>query len=147
MGGKIRASRLEDVDALLAIQGTWPSLPRWTRAHFESEVAGERGRLFVFESDGRPAAFAALRLVRPEAEITVVAVEPGHLRRGIARRLLKRLHEAAAEAGCSIIGLEVSAKNASAIALYASTGYRVVGRRPKYYNDGSDALLMSLRLP
>ena len=145
--GEIRLARPEDLDSLSALQAAWPDLPRWTRGHFAEELAGERARLIVLEEEGTLAGFAALRVVAPEAEVTVVAVAPARVRRGIARRLLERLHAMAAGAGCSIIGLEVSAANAPAIALYASTGYRVVGRRPKYYNDGSDALLMSLRLP
>jgi ribosomal protein S18 acetylase RimI-like enzyme len=42
--------------------------------------------------------------------------------------------------------LEVSAANAPAQALYLSEGFAVVGRRPKFYNDGSDAVLMDADL-
>jgi ribosomal protein S18 acetylase RimI-like enzyme len=40
----------------------------------------------------------------------------------------------------------VSDKNAGARAFYEALGLRVVGRRPKFYNDGSDAVLMDLIL-
>lgn len=142
----IRDARTGDLDALLALQAAWPVLPRWTRGHLTDALAGTRERLVVLEEEGRVAGFGAVRLVPPEAEVTLVAVDPSRLRRGLARRVLERLHELAKEGGCALAGLEVSAANAPAIALYASSGYRVVGRRPKYYNDGSDALLMSLRL-
>lgn len=137
----IRPAGPADVDALLELQAAWPSLPRWSRNHFAAELSG----LWVAEEGGRLMGYASLRTVPPEAEVTVVAVAPDRLRRGVARRLLERLHERAAEAGCVVIGLEVSAANAPAIALYGDMGYQVVGRRKRYYPDGSDALLMTRR--
>jgi ribosomal-protein-alanine N-acetyltransferase len=53
----------------------------------------------------------------------------------------------ARQRGCERIDLEVSAGNASAIALYTGAGFEVVGRRPGYYsNPREDALLMSAGL-
>ncbi len=59
---------------------------------------------------------------------------------------MEHLHEVARAAGCVLVGLEVSSENSAALRLYEGLGYRIVGRRPNYYNDGSGALLMSLRL-
>lgn len=39
--------------------------------------------------------------------------------------------------------LEVRAGNAAAVALYRRLGFEEVGRRRRYYADGSDALLMT----
>jgi ribosomal-protein-alanine N-acetyltransferase len=38
--------------------------------------------------------------------------------------------------------LEVRADNCGALALYSGHGFREVGRRRRYYPDGSDAVLM-----
>ena len=43
--------------------------------------------------------------------------------------------------------LEVSAENAAALGLYRSAGFAAVGRRKKFYADGSDAVLMDAILP
>ena len=142
----IRPARREDIDALLAIQAAWPGLPRWTRGHFEEELTGASRCLLVWDEGGAVLGYGAVRWVAPEAEIMAVAVFPERLRRGIGRGLLEALHAAAREDGCSIAGLEVSATNEAAQRLYASAGYDVVGRRAKYYNDLSDAVLMSRRL-
>ena len=146
-GGVVRPASKEDLDSLLAIQALWPPLPRWTRRHFEEELAVRRSGLLVFEGEGRLWAYGVVRWTAPEAEVLAIAVHPDRLRRGLGRKILARLHSLAVEAGCSVCGLEVSAANRSAIALYSSAGYRVVGTRPNYYNDRSDALLMSRRLP
>lgn len=44
------------------------------------------------------------------------------------------------------IWLEVSVLNIPAIALYEKLGFKPVHVRPKYYSDGSDATVMSLRV-
>lgn len=42
------------------------------------------------------------------------------------------------------VWLEVSDQNTPAIKLYSKAGFKNVGLRKKYYQDGSDAILMSL---
>jgi ribosomal-protein-alanine N-acetyltransferase len=42
--------------------------------------------------------------------------------------------------------LEVSANNEAARALYARAGFVEVGRRPRYYASGADALVLRLDL-
>jgi ribosomal-protein-alanine N-acetyltransferase len=56
------------------------------------------------------------------------------------------LHAAEARAaadGARTMFLEVAPENFAARALYASAGYTEVGRRPRYYPDGSDALVLA----
>lgn len=43
------------------------------------------------------------------------------------------------------IWLEVSEENKPAIQLYLKAGFKKVGLRKQYYQDGSDAILMSLK--
>jgi ribosomal-protein-alanine N-acetyltransferase len=55
--------------------------------------------------------------------------------------------EAAAAAGAARMLLEVAEDNAAARALYAAAGFAPAGRRPRYYPDGRDALLLAAILP
>ena len=134
----LRPARDLDLDDLSAIEGAWPTTPRWSRRQFEEELE----RLIVAEMDGRLAGYAGLSSLPPDAQITTIAVHPEFVRRGVGRLLLDALLDAARKLGCSRAQLEVSDENAPALRLYESAGFRVVGRRSKYYNDGSDALLM-----
>jgi ribosomal-protein-alanine N-acetyltransferase len=48
----------------------------------------------------------------------------------------------AAARGAAAILLEVATDNTTARALYASAGFVVIGRRPRYYPGGGDAAIM-----
>lgn len=56
------------------------------------------------------------------------------------------LTAAAKKLGAKRVTLEVSAANARARNFYARAGAKIVGRRAKFYNDGSDAVLMDYSL-
>ena len=144
---RIRPCADADLDALLAIESAWPTAPGWTRKHFEAELASKTAVLLVLEQDGEPAGYAGYWRVPPEAQITTVAVHPGRAGRGLGRWLLEALLAAARGEGLRRVTLEVSAGNKPALRLYERTGFQVVGRRAKFYNDGSDAILMDLNLP
>ena len=142
----IRPARPADLDALLAIEARWPTTPGWSRAQFEREMSWDRSYFVVLEDAGVVAGYAGLWEIPPEGQVTTLAVAPEAAGRGLGRRLLNALLERCRARSLSRVTLEVSAKNPAAIELYESCGFCVVGRRPKFYNDGADALLMDLSL-
>lgn len=84
--------------------------------------------------------YAGLARVGAEAEIHTLAVDPMHHRRGIGRALLLSALDHAVGA---TVYLEVRTDNESAIALYRSEGFVVVGTRRRYYQpSGADAFTM-----
>ncbi len=82
------------------------------------------------------------RVAADEAEILTLAVHPAVRRQGLARALLDRAADIAAEEGAATLFLEVALRNAGARALYAAAGFVEVGRRRRYYADGDDAMVM-----
>ncbi|UFN48019.1 GNAT family N-acetyltransferase [Roseomonas sp. OT10] len=89
--------------------------------------------------------FVMARAVADEAEVLTLAVHPAARRRGLGGALVAAAAAEAARRGAAALFLEVSEANAPARALYAALGCGEVGRRRRYYADGSDALV--LRLP
>lgn len=81
-----------------------------------------------------------------EGEILTLAVAPPARRRGIGRLLLGEALIRLAAASARVVFLEVALKNTAALALYTSFEFTAVGRRPRYYSDGSDALVLRLAL-
>ena len=86
-------------------------------------------------------------VVDGDLQILKVGVDPAWRRHGIARVLLARVADDARNLGARTSSLEVRAGNTGAQALYAALGYEALGRRPRYYSDGEDALIMQGPLP
>ncbi len=91
-------------------------------------------------------ALILLRVADREAEVLTLAVTPEARGCGVATALLQQAVTRLAAAGAVVVFLEVSVKNTAALALYTRAGFAEVGRRPSYYSDGSDALVMRLEL-
>lgn len=122
------------------------SPPPWSSADFASFTADPLAFLLV-EGD---AAFLLGRAVAGEAELLTLAVAPESRRLGLGARLLARFLYQARLRGADQAFLEVSARNAAAIALYESQGFALSGRRRNYYAtpEGGrvDALVMTRAL-
>jgi len=83
------------------------------------------------------------RVAADEFEIHGIAVAEASRRQGHGSSIVTALEAAAAAAGATHSWLEVRASNAAAQALYRRLGYVETGRRPRYYRDGEDAVLMN----
>lgn len=86
-------------------------------------------------------------VVDGDVQILKVGVDPAWRRHGIARALLARVADDARNLGARTCSLEVRAANAGAQALYGALGLTVAGKRPRYYSDGEDAVIMTGPLP
>jgi ribosomal-protein-alanine N-acetyltransferase len=146
MKTNLRKARPADLSALCAIENSWATTPQWSRRQFESELGSERSLLLVAEENNCLLGYACAWKVSPELHILNIAVHPQHVRRGIGCFLLQGLLQEAKVCGCLLAQLELSENNQPAKRLYESQGFHVVGKRPKYYNDSSDALLMDKNL-
>ncbi|HYF88862.1 GNAT family N-acetyltransferase [Azospirillum sp.] len=140
---------------MLAIEEQSFATDRMMRRNFRYAILKAKGVVLVADcqvgsrSDDcpsdmgrRPVAYGVLgfHAGTPLARLTSFAVEPGNRGRGIARRLLSALEDAAAAHGCAGLRLEVRADNVAAIALYAAAGYRRFAVYPAYYEDDMAAL-------
>jgi len=112
-----------------------PERIRWHVQHPESVVLTAR-------NDRTIAGFAIMRYADDTAHLNLLAVDPAHRRRGIARRLVAWLEESALTAGTFVVGLELRALNQPAREFYQTLGYREVGRVPGYYQGIEAAIRM-----
>jgi len=146
----IRRAGIEDLDRLRGVVRTcFPD--SWGDGALSGALRGPAARVWLAERgvDGEGATvigFVLARRVLDLLEIDLVGVDPGARRSGVAGRLLVRLLEIERAAGGVEAQLELSTANSAASALYADLGFVVVGRRPRYYPDGSDALLLTRSL-
>ncbi|WP_299151281.1 ribosomal protein S18-alanine N-acetyltransferase [uncultured Tateyamaria sp.] len=93
--------------------------------------------------------FALWRAVAGEAELLTIAVDPARQGQGIGHTLMQQGMQQAATIADTVF-LEVAQDNAAACALYDRLGFKVMARRPAYYQSGptrTDALVMRASLP
>jgi len=117
----------------------------WSRAHFAAELDNPCAHIDLYWRNGALAGYLCAWLIAGELQIQNVATAPAFRRQGVAEGLLRLVLERSRQAGLDAAWLEVRAGNAAAIALYEHFGFRSVARRPRYYGDGEDALVMCYR--
>lgn len=113
----------------------------WVAQDFSSSIEPPWLSL-VAEADSILAGFICIQHLHGEAQIATVTVRTEFRRSGIAGSLLKTATTELAKMGVEALYLEVSTANHGAIAFYNSHGFKAVGRRLRFYRDGTDALTL-----
>lgn len=142
----IRPATAEDVAAVTALEQQLFGVDAWSPESVVQELTGDRRQAVVAVLAGEPGLVGYAVTLRSDdvVDLQRVAVAPAHRRSGVARRLLGAVRRAAD--GAHRMLLEVSADNAGALAFYAAEGFVEIDRRPCYYRDGSDALVLQAPL-
>lgn len=134
-----------DVESLrdIALIEAEASRNPWPDEITESYLKSDNTAFFMAHIDGAPAGYLSLSYILDEGSILNVAVKPGFRRRGIAGALIKEAKRLASERKLAFLSLEVRESNSAAAALYESEGFRLLGKRPSYYEKPKeDALIM-----
>ena len=138
----VRAATPADAPEIAALEAAAAHQP-WTEAQIRGSLASPSTRGWVtLGRDGAVAGHLLASCVAEEGEILTLAVDPGQRRQGFGRRLLDACLDAWREAGVRCAWLEVREDNVGARRLYAGTGWAEAGARRRYYQDGTDAVVM-----
>ena len=117
----------------------------WSKSQWEKELIDpKRICLGIIElSTKKLLGACSAWVVLNELHITFIAVHPIHQRKGLGKFLLSDLIKRSKSLQINHIFLEVKQNNEPAKALYNSMGFKTVGKRSNFYQDGSDALLLN----
>lgn len=142
----VRDARPADLDAIAELERISFPIP-WKREFFASEIGvAHRFNRVARAPDGALGGYVFCAFAGGEIHVNKIAVDPGLRRRGVARILMQEVLDLAGRISAEEIYLEVRPSNSAARKFYVSLDFREVGRRPQYYADGEDALVMSLFL-
>ena len=117
--------------------------PAWSASRITWHMRHPESIVLTARCGGSTAGFAIMRYGDDVAHLNLLAVDPAHRRRGVARKIMMWLEETALTAGTFIIGLELRATNEAALAFYATLGYRELGRVSGYYQGIESAIRMA----
>lgn len=147
MSFSIEPMKFCHVDAVSEIEKQVFPTP-WTKYAFINEIIDNSfASYYVALHHGEVIGYAGIWVVLDEAHITTLAVSPKWQGKGIGKALLQHLINEADGKGAVRMTLEVRVSNLKAQELYKKFGFKICGRRPKYYRD-EDAFIMWLeKLP
>ncbi|WP_274629462.1 GNAT family N-acetyltransferase [Arvimicrobium flavum] len=142
MSAAIRAGRMTDLDALLAIEHRAFSGDRISRRSFRRFLERHSCSLLVADWGDCLVGYALVLFRRGNAAARLysLAADASPPISGVGRLLLVAAEQEAHARGASGMRLEVRADNARAISLYERSGYRRIGHKADYYADGEAAL-------
>lgn len=147
VGWTIRKAGKEDAATVARLEGLAFGSGGWGANAVIDGMAGHSVATLIAEDDQAHAyGFAMWRSLGDASEILTLGVDPAVRRRHAGRALLDGVVRAARSIGSRELLLEVDPRNGAAVGLYEKAGFQRIGRRPRYYRDGGDALLMRLDL-
>ena len=136
----------DDAEAVERVEKACFAMP-WSRKSFWQEASNDKAYYLLAideEAEQLVIGYTGMWVLFDEAQITNVAVNPIYQNRGVGRQMMSAIMQIAKDKGANAMTLEVRPSNSSAVHLYESLGFKSVGRRRGYYEDGEDAEIMWL---
>ena len=140
----LRSATTADLGALTALEDDLFGQIAWSTSAMAEELAaiGDSRVVLLAEEDDEICGYAILLVTADVADLQRVAVGRARQRGGVGSALLAAIVDHALSAGVPVMMLEVAADNAPALAFYAERRFVEIARRPRYYSDGRDAVVM-----
>lgn len=147
---RLRQGGVDDLDEVMRIM-TGAFQPcfgeAWTRSQCAGILPMGGVKLMIAQDRDGAAGFSLARTVADEAELLLIAVDPGRQGQGIGLALLRDFIAHALSQGAHRLHLEVRDGN-PAVQLYRDAGFVTAGRRRNYYRgpegERYDALTLVL---
>jgi|GEM_PF-1894684 len=138
----VRPATAADAEAVAALARR-PFAAAWSQDAYAAETS-RPDAVFLVAVESGVVGYALARVTGDELQLLdFAAARDG---RGVGRALWGALVDAGRARAARTLTLEVAANNARALAFYARAGARVVGRRAKFYNGDTDALLLDVQI-
>ena len=165
LGARLRVAELADVQAMHRMETTLFPADAWHIDMFLAEITHPTRTYYLLEIPTKNAAgddpdavteryftdgedtwlaigYCGTMVVADTADVQTIGVLPEYEGHGFGRAMLEQMHARASELGAERILLEVRADNPRAQRLYERNGYRQIHVRRRYYDDGTDAIIM-----
>ena len=118
----------------------------WTAEVLEKELENPLSTYIVAINEGKVVGYAGLWEPCDEGHVTNIVTKLDKRGNKIGTKMLEELIKIAKNKNLKLVTLEVNVHNEIAIRLYKKYNFKEVGKRPKYYNNIDDAIIMTLDL-
>ena len=119
---------------------------QWDEKAFREFLNSPGTSAILISNHNNPTGFVLFRKAADEAEILTICTRPAFRRKANAKLLMQNMESLLKKDGVKSLFIEVAISNQTALALYASCGFKEAGLRKNYYERGDgtreDALIM-----
>jgi len=138
---RIRRARPDDLEALLALERSAFNTDHLSRRQYRQHIGSDTAAVIVAAGAAGVLGKAVVFFNARHDIARLYSIAVGHAARGqgLGAILLAAAEKAARRRGSRRVRLEVSQKNTGAIRLYESRGYKRIGERRRYYENGEHA--------
>ncbi len=138
----IRKAELQDINTLVALESRGFDTDRLSRRSFRHLLTKAHAVTLVADEEGVIAGYATVLFNAGTslARLYSIAVDGAWKGKGIGRELVLAAEQAALEAECVLMRLEVRRDNHASLRLFRQLGYREFGSYKDYYEDHMEAL-------
>lgn len=116
----------------------------WNADVLKKELENPLSTYIVAINEGQVVGYAGVWQPLDEGHITNIVTKLDKRGNKIATKMLEELINIAEGRDLKCVTLEVNVHNDIAIKLYRKYNFKEVGKRPRYYNNTDDALIMTL---
>ncbi|WP_031161039.1 ribosomal protein S18-alanine N-acetyltransferase [Streptosporangium roseum] len=140
----LRQMTFDDLPAVMKIERETFPRDAWSEGMLRAELDDQpRTRHYVVALVGDEIiGYAGLFAAGDQADVQTIAVAADRRRAGVGAAMLSELLAEAVRRGAHAVFLEVRADNPDAEAMYDRFGFKRIGLRRRYYEDGTDAITM-----
>ena len=138
---RFRDLSIEFCDQVFDLERTSIDEP-WTLNQIQGLVDDKNAVARVGIVDNKVICYYSFYNICSEGNINNLAVLQSFRGKGVGSMLIDDMIKVAKELKLSALTLEVNVNNVVAIALYQKFGFKVEGRRTKFYGGKDDALIM-----
>lgn len=118
----------------------------WSYTTLKDEFSSSTSKYFVIKKNNIVLGFCGIKIITDFAEIMNIVIKKDSRGLCLSNFLLENTISKCKELNLKSINLDVNVENTIAINLYKKYNFVKVGIRKKYYNNVSDAILMTLNL-
>ena len=115
----------------------------WSYNILKQELENENTTYIIAKEKNEVVGFAGISVIFDEATLNNIVVKKTCRGKGIGGELLETLIDLCSDMNLKTFTLEVNVENTPAIKLYEKFGFKNLGIRKKYYNNTTDAYIMT----
>ena len=115
----------------------------WSYNVLKQEIVNDNTKFFFDKEKNEVVGFAGISVIFDEATLNNIVVKKSCRGKGIGGEMLETLIDLCSDMNLKTFTLEVNVENTPAIKLYEKFGFKNLGIRKKYYNNTTDAYIMT----